>query len=89
MEPERWQKIERLYYAALERKGSVRAAFVAEACAGDESLRKDVESLLAQAEQTGSFLDGPALESAAKALAPAEARERRPRGARDACGPGK
>ena len=69
MEPERWQKIERLYHAALERQGSVRVAFVAEACAGDESLRQDVESLLAQAEQTGSFLEGPALESAAKALA--------------------
>jgi Tol biopolymer transport system component/predicted Ser/Thr protein kinase len=74
MEPERWRKIERLYHAALERQASVRAAFVAEACAGDESLRKDVESLLAQAEQTGSFLEGPALESAAKALAQDRAR---------------
>jgi serine/threonine protein kinase/tetratricopeptide (TPR) repeat protein len=74
MEPERWQKIERLYHAALERQASVRAAFLAEACAGDESLRKDVESLLAQAEQTGSFLKGPALESAAKALAQDRAR---------------
>jgi eukaryotic-like serine/threonine-protein kinase len=69
MEPERWQKIERLYFAALERQASGRTTFLEEACAGDESLRQDVESLLAQAEQTGNFLEGPALESAAKALA--------------------
>src|SRR5579862_9735731 len=69
MEPERWHKIEQLYHAALERQASVRAAFLEEACAGDEPLRQNIESLLAQAEQTGSFLEGPALESAAKALA--------------------
>ncbi len=74
MEPERWRKIERLYHAALERQASERTAFLEEACAGDESLRKDVESLLAQAEQTGSFLESPALESAAKALAQERAR---------------
>ena len=73
MEPERWQKIERLYNAALEQPASLRTAFVAEACAGDESLRKDVESLLAQTEETGSFLEGPALEVAAQALAHAQA----------------
>jgi eukaryotic-like serine/threonine-protein kinase len=74
VEPERWQKIERLCHAALERPASFRTAFVAEACAGDESLRKDVESLLAQGEETGSFLEGPALEAAAKDLAQDRAR---------------
>ena len=73
MEPERWQKIERLYNAALDQPASLRTAFVAEACAGDESLRKNVESLLAQTEETGSFLEGPALEVAAQALAHAQA----------------
>ena len=50
MEPERWRKIEFVYHSALEREVSGRAAFVAHACGGDEALRGEVESLLAQSE---------------------------------------
>ena len=46
MTPERWQSIERLYHAALERETDEQSAFLAEACAGDEALRGEVESLL-------------------------------------------
>jgi eukaryotic-like serine/threonine-protein kinase len=38
MEPERWQKIEQLYHSALEVELSQRAAFIEQACAGDQSL---------------------------------------------------
>ena len=69
MERERWLKIERLYHAARERQASERSQFLDEACAGDESLRQEVESLLEQGEGTGSFLGKPALEVAAQALA--------------------
>ena len=69
MERERWLVIERLYNDARERKGSERAQFLAEACAGDDSLRREVESLLAQEEGTGSFLGTPAIEVAAQVLA--------------------
>jgi tetratricopeptide (TPR) repeat protein/predicted Ser/Thr protein kinase len=69
VEPERWRKIEQLYLSALEREGSSRAAFVDQACGGDEPLRREVESLLAQAQGTESFLESPALEVAAKDLA--------------------
>src|SRR5262249_40577169 len=69
MKPERWQQIERLYYAALERDATERAAFLAEACAGDEELRLEVESLLAVHEQSESFLARPALEVAAQVVA--------------------
>jgi eukaryotic-like serine/threonine-protein kinase len=48
MKPERWQKIERLYDSALEREIGDRPAFLRRACAGDEALREEVESLLAQ-----------------------------------------
>lgn len=44
---ERWKQIERLYHQALERETSTRAAFLAEACAGDEELRREVVSLIA------------------------------------------
>ena len=69
MKPERWQKVEGIYHAALEREEGQRAAFLNEACGGDESLRREVESLLAQEGATGSFLDAPALEVAAKVMA--------------------
>jgi serine/threonine protein kinase len=69
MTPERWQQIERLYRAALEHAESERAAFLAGACGEDETLRREVESLLARREQAEHFLESPALEMAAKAWA--------------------
>ena len=48
MTPERWAQVERLYHAARARPDNERAAFLADACAGDEALRREVESLLAQ-----------------------------------------
>ncbi len=48
MNPEGWQQIKRLYNSALQIEPDRREAFLREACAGDESLRKEVERLLAQ-----------------------------------------
>lgn len=66
---EQWREIERLYHAALEREKSARPAFLAKACAGDELLRREVESLLAQEEKAETFLESPAIEVVAEALA--------------------
>ena len=66
---DRWQEIERIYHAAREVEGTARAEFLAKACASDPDLREKVEFLLAQADQAGSFLDSPAIEVAAEALA--------------------
>jgi len=63
MDPSRWQRVEDLYQAAAERKPQERAAFLAQACTGDEDLRREVESLLAQPSKDGP-LDRPALELA-------------------------
>jgi hypothetical protein len=38
--------VERICLAALERPANERAAFLADACYGDDALRHDVESLL-------------------------------------------
>ncbi len=46
-----------LFEAALERSPQERAAFLDQACAGDENLRKRLEALLARHEQAGSFLE--------------------------------
>src|SRR5262245_15420749 len=69
MTPERWQYIERLYHAALERDTDEQAAFLAEACAGDEALRGEVESLLRCDARAERFIEAPAIEIAARALA--------------------
>src|SRR5215510_2841363 len=69
MEHDRWEQIERLYYAALERAPGAREAFLDEACAGDEDLRREVAGLLACDVPNDSFIQAPAIEIAARALA--------------------
>ena len=69
MTPERWRQVEQIYHSTLEREESQRASFLKEACAGDEVLRQEVESLLAHEEQAESFIEVPALEVAAKGMA--------------------
>lgn len=69
METERWKKIEEIFHAALKVSESGRAKFVAQACGGDEALRRSVESLLAQHSDEKSFLETPAMELAARELA--------------------
>ena len=46
-----------------------RAAFLDQACLGDEDLRREVESLLASSDQAEEFLKSPAVEDAAQLLA--------------------
>ena len=60
MKPGRWEEVEKLYHAALAREPAERAAFLADAAGGDDSLRAEVESLLMHREQRGVFLEAPA-----------------------------
>src|SRR5262245_58621401 len=59
---ERWATVKRLHQAALERAASERAAFLDEACAGDEALRDEVQSLLAYEQDAASFMESPAVD---------------------------
>jgi eukaryotic-like serine/threonine-protein kinase len=56
---DRWRRIESLCHAALARPAEDRAAYLAEACGGDEALREEVESLVADGDADGSFLELP------------------------------
>src|ERR1051326_3863598 len=56
MTPERWQEIKRIFNSAAERASGERAGYVAAACAGDEELRREVESLLGSLDESASFL---------------------------------
>jgi len=71
MERDRWPRVEELYHAAAARAEGERAAFLAEACAGDDVLRREVESLLAQPASDRGFLDGPAVAVAAQLVSEA------------------
>src|SRR5262245_41994714 len=55
--PDRLAKIEDLFHAALEREPAERAAFLAEACADDQSLLEAVNDLLAAHDQSWSLMD--------------------------------
>ncbi|HEY1336445.1 MAG TPA: serine/threonine-protein kinase [Bryobacteraceae bacterium] len=69
MNPERWNRIEQLYHAAREKAPGDRSRYLKTACAGDDELRHEVESLLGYETETATLLDRPVLEIAAKALA--------------------
>src|SRR5262245_46869362 len=60
MKPEQWRQVDQLFQAALERAPEDRAAFISEACGDDDSLRREVEALLASDGQAESFMDAPA-----------------------------
>jgi serine/threonine-protein kinase len=69
MTPERYRQVGSIYHAALEMEPGARAAWLAEACAGDDALREEVELLLASNEGAGDFISGSALEVVAGELA--------------------
>src|SRR5262245_40022985 len=69
MKPERWEQIERLYYAALELEPDARGTFIDQACAGDEELRRKVISLLNYDDSPAGFIQSPLLEVAVSELA--------------------
>ena len=58
----RWDRVKRVFQAALERSPETRAAFLADACGDDAPLRVEVESLLRAHEQAGSFAERPAVD---------------------------
>ena len=67
MDSGRWHHIAHIYEAVLERTPEERGAFLAEASAGDEELRREVESLLAY-DDAPVLIDRPMLEAAAAVL---------------------
>src|SRR5213076_863095 len=64
MKAERWKQVNDLFQSAVERAPAERAAFLDEACRGDESLRREVRSLLTSHERSENFIELPAFEVA-------------------------
>jgi predicted ATPase/predicted Ser/Thr protein kinase len=59
MERERWGQVEQIFHAALQVEESRRSELVRQSCAGDEDLRREVESLLAHHSESASFIETP------------------------------
>jgi serine/threonine protein kinase/Tol biopolymer transport system component len=78
MDPERWRQIKELYHEVVGRKENERAAFLDQACGGDQALRHEVESLVVHDKQAERFLESPAVEFAAHELAKEKAASRPP-----------
>ncbi|NOT35039.1 MAG: serine/threonine protein kinase, partial [Candidatus Eisenbacteria bacterium] len=77
MDSRTWEAIETIFHAALERSPTERERFVAEACAGDSTLRAEVTAMLAAHTATGLRIEdsllrallepGPALRASTRA----------------------
>jgi len=68
MTPDRWKQVKEIFHSALQYGPAERSIFVSSACGGDESLRKEVESLISSHEKDGTFLDSPAYAAVAETL---------------------
>jgi eukaryotic-like serine/threonine-protein kinase len=58
MTPEKWKQVTELVEAAFDLAPDERAAFLGEACRGDQSLRGEVEALLSSDNKAEGFLGG-------------------------------
>src|SRR4030095_9788774 len=72
MDPERWQRVERIYNAAIEREPGSRGRFLERECAGDEALRREVESLLSYQPEATGLLEAPVRKVMAEKVAESE-----------------
>lgn len=68
MTPERWQEIEAVLQGALDRPPLERASFLDDACAGDEELREEANSLITAYAEAGDFIEQPAIAQDARVL---------------------
>src|SRR6195256_2702438 len=73
MTPERWQRINEMFHAALVLDGQERSAFLVAQSAGDDALRAKVAALLASHDQAEEFIQGSVFGDAAQLLVEDEA----------------
>lgn len=59
MTSDQWELVKELFEAALARRQQERSAFIADACHGDNEVRREVESLLSAHERDSDFMNEP------------------------------
>src|SRR5262245_1812477 len=65
---ERWEQINKIFDVALALDSTDRAAYLEQACNGDELLRGEVESLLTNHDSVNNIIKSAAIEMAAPLL---------------------
>ncbi len=68
MDPERWNQVDKLLQAALDRPEAERDVFLRRACGDDEQLQHEVRSLLAAHDRSDALLGAPAVDPAESRL---------------------
>ena len=61
MTPEHWQQVKEVFQATLDVEPERRSKYLSEACAGNPTLLREVEALLASNDSAGDFIEAPAL----------------------------
>ena len=69
MDPGQWARMKEIFQAARECEPAEREARVRELCAGDDALRAAVNGMLAREPDAAGFLESPALDVEAMAIA--------------------
>ena len=69
MDSERWKQVDDVLQPLLDLPPEKRETFLRQACAGDEALEREVRSLLMSDQRAATFLQHPAIEVAARAVA--------------------
>ena len=68
MTPERWQRVEAVLQAALDRPPAERAAFLTDVCAGDYELERETNSLVEAYDDANDFFAAPAIAQDARII---------------------
>lgn len=68
MADDKWQRVRKVFDDALRQKPEERTRFIKAACDGDESLLREVESLLSSLSSASSFMETPAVAGVAKVI---------------------
>ncbi len=69
MHPERWKQVDSILQSVIDQPSHERDAFLRNACADDPVLEREVRSLLELESRAEHFLERPAMEMAARAIA--------------------
>lgn len=72
MDPLRWQRIDELFQAAIARAADDRRDFLAEACAGDAALQRQIDRLVRAHERSDGILEATVIGDALRIVATAD-----------------
>ena len=75
MDPERWKQVDELLQSVLALPSEERDEVLHRACAGNDQVEREVRSLLQAHDKVGGFLETPAIDLAARAMARSDSQE--------------